>query len=234
MRRPLRRLSALLTLTALSLFSAALATRAQDAGGLWTLVWSDEFSGKAGIQPSEKSWNYQLGNADYDGWGNHELESYTRSPDNVRLDGQGNLEVRAMKVQATENTADLPCWNGERCLYTSARLTTEAKVQLMYGKVEARLRVPPGLGYMDSAKFRVSRDSGLASSRALPSLRSGNPCSGQDAPLATPYRSSPYTVPTPALGQSRRSGVLMRAPFPSLLGGNPSSQVGTLVHDDSP
>ena len=28
----------------------------------WTLVWSDEFGGKVGTQPSEQAWNFDLGN----------------------------------------------------------------------------------------------------------------------------------------------------------------------------
>jgi beta-glucanase (GH16 family) len=108
----------------------------------WTLIWSDEFNGRAGTQPADQFWNYDVGNEDQHGWGNKELEYYTRSPDNVRLDGQGNLEIWARK-----NAADLWCWNGYACPYTSARLTTVAKVQFTYGKVEARIQTPPGQGY---------------------------------------------------------------------------------------
>jgi beta-glucanase (GH16 family) len=126
---------------------AASPTWAQDAGDstgdrAWALVWSDEFSGKAGTQPSERNWNYDIGNEEQSGWGNKELQYYTRSPENVRLDGKGNLELWARK-----NKADLWCWNGDACPYTSARLTTIGKVQVVYGKIEARIRVPPGQGY---------------------------------------------------------------------------------------
>lgn len=108
----------------------------------WTLVWSDEFNGKAGVQPSDTFWNYNIGNEEASGWGNRELEYYTRDPANVRLDGQGNLEIRALK-----NVADLWCFNGDACPYTSARLTTFGKVAFEYGKVEARVQVPAGVGY---------------------------------------------------------------------------------------
>ena len=108
----------------------------------WTLVWSDEFNGEAGTQPSDKFWNYDLGNEDAQGWGNRELEYYTHDPQNVRLDGKGNLEIRALR-----NTADLWCFNGDACPYTSARLSTLGKVQPKYGKIEARIQVPAGVGY---------------------------------------------------------------------------------------
>lgn len=108
----------------------------------WTLVWSDEFGGKAGTQPSEQAWNYDLGNEEQGGWGNNELQYYTRSTENLRLDGKGNLEFRALK-----NSADLWCFNGDACPYTSARLNTRGKMQFVYGKVEARVQVPAGAGY---------------------------------------------------------------------------------------
>lgn len=108
----------------------------------YKLVWSDEFDGAAGTQPSEKVWNYDVGNEEQLGWGNRELQYYTRSPENVRIDGQGHLEVWARK-----NTADLWCWNGDACPYTSARLTTLGKVQFTYGKLEASIQTPPGQGY---------------------------------------------------------------------------------------
>lgn len=139
----LPRLTVLLTLlTTAAPLASVQASSARQTGGPWTLVWSDEFSGRAGTQPSGKDWNYDIGNEDQSGWGNHELEYYTRSPENVRLDGKGNLEIWARK-----NRADLWCWNGDACPYTSARLTTIGKVQFLYGKAEARLRVPPGQGY---------------------------------------------------------------------------------------
>lgn len=108
----------------------------------WTLVWQDEFSGAAGTQPDGRIWNYDYGNADTDGWGNQELQFYTRDVANVRLDGQGHLEIRALK-----NTADLPCWHGGPCGYTSARLTSKNKVTFTNGRIEARIQVPPGAGY---------------------------------------------------------------------------------------
>src|SRR4029077_16232358 len=54
----------------------------------WKLVWSDEFDGK---EIDRSKWDYDLGNGFYDyeanawisGWGNNELEYYTRDPENA-------------------------------------------------------------------------------------------------------------------------------------------------------
>ena len=54
----------------------------------WQLVWSDEFNGAAGTVPDAKTWNYDLGNAENSGWGNHELEYYTDHARNAQMDAQ--------------------------------------------------------------------------------------------------------------------------------------------------
>jgi len=107
----------------------------------WTLVWSDEFNGAAGAVPDAKNWNYDLGNAENSGWGNHELEYYTANPRNAQLDGNGMLVITAEKA-----TNPGPCWNGAQCPYTSARIQTSGKVNFTYGKVEARMKLPAGKG----------------------------------------------------------------------------------------
>jgi beta-glucanase (GH16 family) len=107
----------------------------------WTVIWRDEFDGAAGTAPSSANWNYDIGNGgEIAGWGNNELEWYTSSTNNVRLDGQGNLDIRAER-----STAPLTCWYGN-CQYTSGRITTTGKASFQYGKVEARIRVPAGQG----------------------------------------------------------------------------------------
>lgn len=111
----------------------------------WQLVWSDEFDGPAGTAPNPASWTAETGNREMDGWGNHELQYYTQSPQNVRLNGAGHLEIRALEAPEDER-GGLPCWNGEECRYTSARLSTRGKVEFTYGKVEARLTLPSGVG----------------------------------------------------------------------------------------
>jgi len=107
----------------------------------WTLVWSDEFDDAAGTVPKPANWNYDLGNKEADGWGNHELEYYTSNARNAQTDGNGYLVITAEKA-----TNPGPCWNGSQCGYTSARIHTNGKVSFTYGKVEARMKLPDGAG----------------------------------------------------------------------------------------
>jgi cellulose synthase (UDP-forming) len=62
------------------------------------MVWREDFSGPAGAQPSEQDWIFSTGHH-YPGgppnWGTGEIQEYTRSPDNLRTDGAGNLEITA-------------------------------------------------------------------------------------------------------------------------------------------
>jgi beta-glucanase (GH16 family) len=107
------------------------------------LVWSDEFNGAAGTPPNPSIWNHEVGDGSANGntgWGNNELEYYTDSTDNAALDGQGNLQIVARKAPSS-----LTCYYGP-CQYTSARLTTQNKMQFMYGRIEARIRIPQGAG----------------------------------------------------------------------------------------
>ena len=107
------------------------------------LVWSDEFNGAAGSPPDPSIWNHEVGDGSSNGntgWGNHELEYYTDSTDNAAMDGQGNLNIVVRKAPS-----DLSCYYGP-CQYTSARLTTQNKKQFIYGRIEARIRIPEGAG----------------------------------------------------------------------------------------
>ena len=104
----------------------------------WTLVWSDDFDGEAGAAVNPENWSFDTGNrsANPPGWGNQELQFYTDSTDNVRLDGAGHLEIIARREPGG------PCWNAATCDYTSGRILTRGKVSFKYGKLEARIRVP--------------------------------------------------------------------------------------------
>ncbi len=113
----------------------------------WTLAWSDEFGGTAGVAPNASNWNYDIGGQ---GWGNNEWEYYTNSTDNAALDGTGNLVITA-KPEDT-GTTELECAYGpgtgtpQPCAYTSARLLTKNKIDFTYGRVEARIQIPYGQG----------------------------------------------------------------------------------------
>jgi beta-glucanase (GH16 family) len=99
-----------------------------------TLVWSDEFDGPAGSPPDPATWTHELGDGSahgIPGWGNGELQAYTDDPANAALDGEGSLVLTARRSS-----------DG----FTSARLRTKGRLELLYGRIEARLRVPRGAG----------------------------------------------------------------------------------------
>jgi beta-glucanase (GH16 family) len=109
----------------------------------WKLVWSDEFDGDS-VDLSK--WDFDIGNGffDYkthswvDGWGNEELQYYTRDPANVSVK-DSLLTIRALKESL------------HGCGYTSARLKTRKRdgtplFTKTYGKFEFRAKVPWGKG----------------------------------------------------------------------------------------
>jgi len=101
----------------------------------WRLTWSDEFNTPDNSIPDPKKWTHDVGG---NGWGNHELESYTSRPENARVVG-GNLVITARQEQYTG--AD-----GITQPYTSARLKTQGLFAQAYGRFEARIKIPRGQG----------------------------------------------------------------------------------------
>lgn len=93
----------------------------------WQLVWEDDFNGS---ELNSDYWNVE-DNAR--GGGNAELQYY--SPKNITIEchpvsGESCLVLNAQR----ENYGNRPC--------TSARLNTQDKVMVEYGKVEARIAFP--------------------------------------------------------------------------------------------
>jgi hypothetical protein len=63
----------------------------------WTTVFSDDFAGPAGSPPSSANWFYDIGT----GFGTGEKEHTTNSTDNVYLDGNGHLVIKAINNGGT-------------------------------------------------------------------------------------------------------------------------------------
>jgi beta-glucanase (GH16 family) len=116
---------------------------AEPSPARWKLVWSDEFDGK---EIDKTKWDFDTGNGFYNydanqwisGWGNGELQYYTREPDNAFVKN-GMLHIRALKESL------------HGCGYTSARLKTRKKdgsplFSQMYGRFEFRAKLPTGRG----------------------------------------------------------------------------------------
>lgn len=101
----------------------------------WRLTWSDEFNGTDGSQPDTSKWVFDTGG---DGWLNHELETYTDRPENVRVE-RGNLLIEARREDYTGS-------DGIARHYTSGRLKTLGKFAQEEGRFEARIKIPKGRG----------------------------------------------------------------------------------------
>lgn len=93
-----------------------------------TASWSDEFD-YTGL-PLDSKWDYDLGGS---GWGNNEKQSYTNSPSNVNV-ADGKLTITARK----ENMSGMA--------YTSTRLVTRNKMDVLYGRIEVKAKLPSGRG----------------------------------------------------------------------------------------
>ncbi|WP_423409179.1 carbohydrate binding domain-containing protein [Heyndrickxia sp. MSNUG] len=108
----------------------------------WSLVWSDEFSGK---EIDRSKWTYDIGNWIVDengngitpGWGNNEKEYYTDSNENAFID-DGKLVIKAKKEQVTDQFGTYD--------YTSAKLKTKGLFSKKYGRYEIKARLPVGKG----------------------------------------------------------------------------------------
>ncbi|MFE4829700.1 glycoside hydrolase family 16 protein [Streptomyces sp. NPDC056672] len=66
----------------------------------WNLQWSDDFNGAGGTLPSAADWQIDTGHG-YPGgpgnWGTGEIQNYTANPDNLSLDGTGNLRITPLR-----------------------------------------------------------------------------------------------------------------------------------------
>jgi beta-glucanase (GH16 family) len=111
--------------------------------GQWIQTWSDEFDGAVGARLDSATWGYDTGDGCKEGicgWGNNEKEYYTNAPENIALNGQGQLRIVARRAPA-----GLTCHYGP-CRYTSAKVTTRGTMHVPPGRVEARIKLPAGQG----------------------------------------------------------------------------------------
>ena len=97
------------------------------------LVWSDEFD-KPGT-PDPTKWSYDLGDGcpNSCGWGNNELEYYTKDQKNVRVE-DGKLIIEAHR----DSLGGKP--------YTSTRIVSRKQGDWTYGRIEVKAKLPRGKG----------------------------------------------------------------------------------------
>lgn len=91
----------------------------------YRLVWADEFDYSGA--PAPEKWGYDIGGG---GWGNNEVQTYTNSLNN----SWANDTVLNIKAIKTGN------------FWTSARLITKNKMDILYGRIEIRAKLPVGRG----------------------------------------------------------------------------------------
>ena len=94
----------------------------------WSLVWQDEFDYEG--PPDPEKWNIEE-------WPprkvNDEDQAYTSRPKNVRVE-DGHLVIEAHKEDF------------DNAKYTSARIQSQGKGDFLYGRIEARAKLPEGMG----------------------------------------------------------------------------------------
>ncbi len=98
---------------------------------VYELVWSDDFDGNT-LDLSK--WDVQIGDGTLygvPGWGNNEKQFYTA--DNITLES-GNLVITA-RVEEKQGYQ-----------FTSGRIRTQGKLDFTFGRVEASIKVPEGVG----------------------------------------------------------------------------------------
>ncbi|NMP16368.1 family 16 glycosylhydrolase [Thalassotalea sp. Y01] len=103
-----------------------------EGAGDWVMVWSDEFDGTS---LNMENWNIETGDGSQYGlvgWGNNELQWYQQ--DNITV-SDGNLVITAKQEAAGGYN------------YTSGRMRSDGKVDVQYGRIEARIKVPAGQGF---------------------------------------------------------------------------------------
>ncbi len=122
----------------------------------WKMIWNDEFSGDS---LDTTKWGYQEGylldenDINTAGWGNQELEYYTR--DNVSVK-DGNLNI-LMKRQAKEFTQKNDLTKKATAQFSSGKITTQNKFSVKYGRVDFRAKMPTGTGVWP-AMWMLSND----------------------------------------------------------------------------
>lgn len=94
--------------------------------GKYKLVWADEFNSNT---IDTTNWNFEING---NGGGNHEQEYYQAANASV---ANGNLIITGKKEDVQSSH------------YTSARMTTKGKREFLYGKIEARIKIPVAQGF---------------------------------------------------------------------------------------
>ena len=106
-----------------------------------TLIWSDEFtnSGSTNAQPNPLVWTYDSGNS---GFGNSELENYCAWGSNAAPCSSSSPNAYV----GTDGFLHIVAQNPSAGVYTSARMKSQGLFSVLYGRVEARAKLPESQG----------------------------------------------------------------------------------------
>ena len=174
--------------------SFIISVTAAPSGGTWSMVWSDEFDGAT---LNTDNWNIQTGDGAEFGltaWGNNEKEWY--KAENITL-ADGNLVITAKE----EPTNGYP--------YTSGRMRSDNKVDIKYGRIEARVKTPVGQGLW-SAFWMLPTDSaygGWASGGEIDIMEAVSPGVTADVTYGTLHYGMPWPLNTSAGGSADRAPI---------------------------
>jgi beta-glucanase (GH16 family) len=106
-----------------------------------SLLWSEEFADHHGGEVLEDIWNFDIGDgssAGLVGWGNNELEYYTK--DSVSING--NLVINAQRLTPDSG---LNCYYGP-AQWKSGKIHTAGKIGFKHGRIEIKAKMPSGVG----------------------------------------------------------------------------------------
>lgn len=93
----------------------------------YNLIWNDEFNETI---INAENWNFEIGTGN-SGWGNNELQYYRKE----NASQQGGVLIIEAKEEAYQGAQ-----------YTSARMTTNDKVEFQFGRIDIRALLPQGQG----------------------------------------------------------------------------------------
>lgn len=122
----------------------------------WKMIWNDEFTGST-LDTSK--WGFEEGflldenDINTAGWGNQELEWYTRNNVSVK---DGALNINMKKEQKEFSQKNDPSKKAT-ALYSSGKITTKDKFSVKYGRVDFRAKMPTGVGVWP-AMWMLSND----------------------------------------------------------------------------
>ena len=95
-----------------------------------TLIWEDDFNGSS---INNENWDYELGYVR-----NEELQYFTNSSKNAYVDGNSNLVIKAIREDVEGYKNGTP----HTFNWTSASLFSNNKQEFLYGRIEAKIKLP--------------------------------------------------------------------------------------------